>query len=80
MTLIGNDSFEVIKTLLARSPEPTHAEALEIYDALHDVYWRLMRVRQIAPTTDYSAKLWRLIGMVGMKEQPIRGTQAGDKA
>lgn len=65
------DSFEIIKALLARSPEPTHLETLEIFDALHDVYWRIKRVRQIAPTVDYSEKIWRLIGMVGMKPEPL---------
>jgi len=71
MTPESQDSFEIIKVLFERSPEPTHAQALEIYDALHDVYWRLMRVRQFAPTTDYSAKVWRLLGMVGMPNRSL---------
>ena len=65
------DSFQIIKALFERSPEPTHAEALAIYDALHDVYDRLMRVRQFSPTTDYSAKVWRLLGMVGMPNRSL---------
>lgn len=66
------DSFEIIKALLARSPEPTHAEALEIFDALYDVYHRLMRVRQFAPTTDYSERLWWLLGMVGFPNKSLQ--------
>lgn len=66
------DSFEQIKALFTRSEEPTKEEALQIREALYDVFQRLMRVRQVAPSVDYSARLWRLLELVGLPNKSLK--------
>ena len=66
------DSFDTIKALLEQHPAPTREQALEIRGSLYDVYTRLMRVREISPTVDYSARLWRLLMLVGLPDRSLR--------
>lgn len=66
------DSFEIIKALFIKTPEPTKEDAAAIAPALFDVYQRLMRVRSFNPTIDYSERLWRLLKLVGLPDRSLR--------
>lgn len=68
------DSFEQVKVLLSRIGDraPTQDDARSIAPALFDIYQRLMRVRVVAPTTDYSQKLWNLLGLVGIPNKSLK--------
>lgn len=75
----ASDPMPAIDTLLALSPEPTHRQALEIYDSLNEAYHRLMDVRRTLPVEDFSTDVWRLMGMVGIKARPVIMMDAGDE-
>jgi hypothetical protein len=66
-TLTGVDSFQILGELLQRHPEPTREQALEIMPALTDIYVRLMRVREVAPTVCLPPRTVRLLELVGIK-------------
>lgn len=63
-----SDCFATIRSMLERtSDRPSKEDVVGIYDAFVEAYQRLMRVRQVAPTVDYSDKMWSMMGMVGLK-------------
>lgn len=68
------DSFTQARILFERLGEkdPTKDDALSIAPALFDIYERLMRVRQVSPTSDVSDRLWRLMELVGLKNRSLR--------
>lgn len=67
------DSFQVIAAFLARYSAWTNdLVRAELSDALADVYHRLRRVRQVAPTVDYSERMWMLLEAAGYPNESLR--------
>ena len=68
------DSFDVIRHMIENlgGRQPTREDALGISVALKDVYDRLLKVRQISPTVDYSQRMWLLLDLVGFPNKSLR--------
>ena len=71
----GKDSFDVVKSFLARVGErtPELHEVVEISGALEDIHNRLMRVRSVAPSVDLSERMWALMNLAGVPRKSGRG-------
>jgi hypothetical protein len=72
----GKDSFEVVRDFLVTLGErrPDREEVKAIAWALGDIYQRLLRVRQVAPSVDLSDRMWGLMEMAGIRARPARGS------
>lgn len=66
------DSFDAVLEFCRSHERPTAAQAAAIRAELYDVFARLMRVRRISPTVDYSEGLWRLLRLVGLPDRSLR--------
>lgn len=70
----GKCSFEVVRGFVERlgKDTPRVDQIREIAPALHDIYRRVMRVREVAPSIDLSERMWELMKMAGLKAKPVR--------
>jgi flavorubredoxin len=66
------DHWGVLHELLARVPEPTKEQALEILPALAEIYRRWKAVRSFSPTVKLGDRTLRLMTLVGLHKPSSR--------
>lgn len=67
------ESFDAVRDFLARTPFPPTTEQIgEIRWALRDISDRLARVRMVAPKTDLTDRMWKLMEIAGLPVKPIK--------